>query len=215
MAGRWALQHRIRMQVEEEPLQPQHERKDLLRWAGLTCLLVALDQVSKLIVRSTLAPGSSIPLLGDILSVTFIPNYRGFSWFVPVLPEWVEPPFLLLRLLIFVMAFPVYEFYKRSGRATGWAWVALIGISGGTLGNILDDLFMPYTTDFIQVFHSPSANLADLWSFVGVLALLVEVTLRWRRTRPRLQGFRYSWMKATQARREFFGFLLHYLGRKL
>jgi len=203
------------MQVEEEPLQPQHERKDLLRWAGLTCLLVALDQVSKLVVRSTLAPGSSIPLLGDILSVTFIPNYRGFSWFVPVLPEWVELPFLLLRLLIFVMAFPVYEFYKRSGRATGWASVALIGISAGILGNMMDDLLVPYTTDFIQVFQSPSANFADLCSFVGLGALVLEVSLRWRRMRPRWQGLRYSWTKATQARREFFGFLLHYLCRKL
>jgi len=203
------------MRVGEGPRQPQHGRRDFLRWAGLTCLLVALDQVSKLVVRSTLTPGSTLPILGDILSVTFIPNYRGFSWFVPVLPEWVVPPFLLLRLLIFGMAFPVYEFYKRSGRALGWAWVALIGISTGTLGNVLDDLFLPYTTDFIQVFHSPSGNFADLWSFVGVLALLVEVALRWRRTKPRWQGFRYHWSKATQARREFFGFLLHYLGRKL
>ncbi|HUW10417.1 MAG TPA: signal peptidase II, partial [Anaerolineae bacterium] len=135
----------------------------------MTCLLVALDQVSKLVVRSTLTPGSTLPILGDILSVTFIPNYRGFSWFVPVLPEWVVPPFLLLRLFVLVMAFPVYAFYKRSGRASGWASVALIGISAGILGNMMDDLLMPYTTDFIQVFQSPSANFADLWSFVGVL----------------------------------------------
>jgi len=203
------------MEVEEGPRQPHHERKDLLRWAGLTCLLVALDQVTKLVVRSRLTPGSTLPILGDILSVTFIPNYRGFSWFVPVLPEWVVPPFLLLRLFVLVMAFPVYEFYKRSGRASGWACVALICISAGAMGNILDDLFLPYTTDFIQVFQSPSANFADLWSFVGVLALLFEVTLRWRRTKPRWRGFRYHWKKATQVRRAFFGFLLHYFGRKL
>jgi signal peptidase II len=203
------------MQAEQEPWQHGHERKDLLRWAGLTCLLVALDQVSKAIVRTALSPGSSLPLLGDILSVTFVPNYRGFSWFVPVLPEWVKPPFLLLRLFIFVMAFPVYEFCKRSGRASGWASVALIGISAGTLGNILDDLFMPYSTDFVQVFQSPSANFADLCSFVGVLALVVEVTLRWRRMKPHWHGFRYHWTKATQVRRAFFGFLLHYFGRKL
>jgi len=200
--------------VEEKPLQPQHGRRDFLRWAGLTCLLVALDQVSKLVVRSTLTPGSTLPILGDILSVTFIANYRGFSWFVPVLPQWVKPPFLLLRVFILVMAFPVYAFYKRSGRAAGWASVALIGISAGALGNLLDDLFLPYTTDFVQVFHSPSANLADLCSFVGVLALLVEVALWWRKTKPRWRGFRYSWTKATQARREFLRFLLHYLGRK-
>ena len=202
------------MRHQEGPRQPEDEHQDLQRWAGLTCLLVALDQVSKLVVRSTLTPGSTLLILGDILSVTFIPNYRGFSWCVPVLPEWVKPPCLLLRLFVLVMAFPVYEFYKRSGRATGWALVALIGISAGILGNMMDDLLMPYTTDFIQVFQSPSASFADLCSFVGLGALVLEVSLRWRKMRPRWQGLRFSWTKATQARREFLRFLLHYLGRK-
>jgi len=176
---------------------------------------VAIDQGAKLAVRSTIAPGSSLPIFGDIVRVTFVPNYRGFSWFLPVLPEWVKPPFLLSRLFIVAMAFPVYEFYKRSGRASGWASVALMGISAGTLGNTLDDLFMPYTRDFIQVLRFPSANFADLESFVGVGALMVEVTLRWRRTEPHWQDFRYHWTKATQVRRAFFEFLLQCFGRKL
>jgi lipoprotein signal peptidase len=165
-------------------------------------------------VRSTLTPGNSIPLLGDVLRVTFVRNYQGFSWFVPTLPEWVKPPFLLLRLLIFLLAFPVYEFDKRSGRASGWALVALIGISAGILGNVLDDLFVPYTTDFLQVFHSPSANLADLCSWVGLLALLVEITLRWRSTNSRWRGFRHCWAEATQVRQAFLEFLQHYWRRE-
>jgi signal peptidase II len=192
--------------------QSGRERRDLLRWAGLISLLVAIDQLSKLGVRATLAPGSTLPLLDDLLRITFVPNYRGFSWFVPALPEWVKPPFLLLRLLIFLMAFPVYQFYRQSGQGTRWAWVALIGISAGTMGNVLDDLFFPYTTDFFQVLQSPSGNLADLLSFVGVGALLVEVALRWTRERPRWRGLRYHWAAATQVRRSFFAFLWHYFG---
>jgi len=186
-----------------------------MRWVGLTCLLAAIDQVTKLVVRSAMTPASSLPIFADVVRVTFVPNYRGFSWFVPVLPEWVKPPFLLLRLFISVMAFPVYEFYRRSARASVWASVALIGISAGTLGNVLDDLFMPYTTDFIQVLRFPSANFADIWSFVGLGALVVEGTSRWRKRQPQWQGFRNHWAKATQVRWAFFEFLLHYLGRKL
>jgi signal peptidase II len=202
------------MQSAQEPLQRGREHRDLLRWAGLTCLLVGVDQVSKLIVRTTLSPGSSLPIFGEVLRVTFVPNYRGFSWFVPVLPEWVKLPFLLLRLVIFVMAFPVYEFYRRYGQGSRWASVALIGISAGTLGNVVDDLFMPYTTDFLQVFQSPSANFADLLSFVGVGALLVEVAIRWRRMKPHWRGFRNFWTKATEVRRAFFTFLMDYFGKK-
>jgi signal peptidase II len=193
--------------------QSGRERRDLLRWAGLISLLVAIDQLSKLGVRATLAPGSTLPLLDDLLRITFVPNYRGFSWFVPVLPEWVKPPFLLLRLLILLMAFPVYQFYRQSGQGTRWAWVALIGISAGTMGNMLDDLFFPYTTDFFQVLQSPSGNFADLVAFVGVGALVVEVALRWKRERPRWRGFRYHWAEATQARRAFLAFLWHYFSR--
>ncbi len=201
------------MESARDPLEGERERRDLLRWAGWTCLLVALDQVSKWVVRTTFSPGGTIPILGDLLRVTFVPNYRGFSWFVPVLPVWVEAPFLLLRMVIFVMAFPVYEFYRRSGQGTRWAWLALIGISAGSVGNILDDLFLPYTTDFLQVCHSPSANIADLLSYVGVGALLVEVALRWRRRKPRWRGFRYHWTEAMQVRGAFFVFLLRYFGR--
>jgi signal peptidase II len=201
------------MASPQGPLPRERERRDVLLWAGLTCLLVAVDQASKWVARTRLSPGSSLSILGDVLRITFIPNYRGFSWLVPVLPQWVKLPFLLLRLVILVMAFPVYEFYKRSGQGSRWAWVALVGISAGILGNLLDDLFVPYTTDFIQVFQSPSANLADLLSYVGVGALLAEVAWRWRRTKPRWRGFRYHWTKATQERRAFFAFLLQYFSR--
>jgi lipoprotein signal peptidase len=201
------------MSPTQGPIERGRERRDVLRWAGFTCLLVAVDQLSKLVVRATLSPGSTLPLLDDILRITFVPNYRGFSWFVPVPPEWVKTPFLLLRLLIFLMAFPVYEFYRRSGQGSRWAWVALIGISAGTMGDALDDLFFPYTTDFIQVCQSPSANFADTLSFVGVGALLVEVALRWRREKPRWRGFRHHLAEATHMRRAFFAFLWHYFGR--
>jgi lipoprotein signal peptidase len=179
----------------------------------LISLLVAIDQLSKLGVRATLAPGSTLPLLDDLLRITFVPNYRGFSWFVPVLPEWVKPPFLLLRLLILLMAFPVYQFYRQSGQGSRWATVALIGISAGTIGNVLDDLFFPYTTDFLQVCRSPSGNFADLLSFVGVGALLVEVSLRWRRDKPCWKGIRHHWAEATRVRQAFLAFLWHYFDR--
>jgi lipoprotein signal peptidase len=134
-----------KMQAEEESTQHGQKHKGLLQWAGLTCFLVVIDQASKAIVRTTLSPGSCRSLLDDILYVTFVPNYQGFSWFVPALPEWVKPLFLLLRLSIFVLAFPVYEFYMQSGQGSRWAWAALLGISAGTLGNLLDDLFVLYT----------------------------------------------------------------------
>ncbi len=68
--------------------------------------------------ENNFAPGTRHPLFDDILYINFAPNCPGFSWFVPALPEWVNLPFAWLRLLILVMAFPVYEFYMRPAQGS-------------------------------------------------------------------------------------------------
>jgi lipoprotein signal peptidase len=105
------------------------------------------------------------------------------------------------------MAFPVYDFYSRSRPSTRWAWLALVALSASIAGNLLDDLFVPYTTDFIQVFDSPSANFADLFSYVGLGALAIEIVLYWRTTRPKWLGWRYHIAQKAQIIRAFLAHL--------
>ena len=184
------------------------------RWLGWICLLTLIDQASKGIVRTTLLPGSRLPIVDNILFITFIPNYHGFSWFVPDLPDWFQPIFLVLRLIILAMAFPVYDFYSQSEQAGRWAWIALITISAGVTGNLLDDIFMTYTTDFIQAFQSPSANLADLFSYAGIGALAVEFGVQWKKKKSRWHGFQHYLAHVVQVRRDFSVFLKRYFTRK-
>jgi lipoprotein signal peptidase len=194
----------------------QHGRKQgkFLLWIGWVCLLTLIDQASKALIRTTLLPGSRLPLIDNVLFITFIPNYRGFSWFVPDLPEWVQLLFLALRIIILVMAFPVYDFYFQSVQVSIWAWIALIAVSAGIAGNLLDDIFAPYTTDFIQVFQLPSANFADLLSYVGIGAIAVEWGIQWRKKKPHWNSFRTYLAHMAQVRQAFFAFLKEYLVRK-
>lgn len=184
------------------------------QWIGWTCLLTLIDQASKVLVRITMLPGNRFSVIDNILFIHFIPNYRGFSWFVPDLPGWIQPSFLTLRIIILLMAFPVYEFYRRFKSASVWAWIALITVSAGIAGNLLDDIFVPYTTDFIQVFQSPSANFADLFGYVGIVALAVESGIQWRRGRPQWSSFQACLAHMAQIRQAFFTFLREYFVRK-
>jgi lipoprotein signal peptidase len=118
------------------------------------------------------------------------------------------------RLIILVMAFPVYDFYYRSEQSSIWSWIALITVSAGVAGNLLDDVFVPYTTDFIQVFHSPSANFADLFIYVCIGALAVELGLKWKKKKPHWRGFSDCLDRGIQIRRDFFDFLKEYFVRK-
>jgi signal peptidase II len=191
------------------------ERRNKFRqWLGYICLLTLIDQASKAFIRITLLPGSRLPFIDHVLFVTFIQNFHGFSWFVPNPPEWFRILFLGLRLIILAMAFPVYDFYFQSRQSGRWAWIALIAISAGVMGNLLDDIFMAYTTDFIQIFQSPSANLADLFSYTGIVALGVGFIVQWKKKRPRWHGLGYFITHVVQIWRDFFFFLKNYFARK-
>jgi lipoprotein signal peptidase len=185
-------------------------RSKFSRWIGWSCLLIAADQVLKAVVRTALLPGSRMALIDGILFIHFVPNYRGFSWFVPDLPGWCHPVFLALRLLILAMAFPVYDFYSHNKPASRWAWIALVLISAGIAGNLLDGLFTPYTTDFIQVFQSPSANFADLYAYAGVAALAIEIAIHLKQQKPGWRGFRNWLSQRDHTRRDFFDFVRGY-----
>jgi lipoprotein signal peptidase len=107
-------------------VQPNTKRPRPLRLITSICLLVAMDQVVRAIVRTNLTPGESIPLLGDVLRITFAPNFSGFSWWVPELPTWTKPVYMALRIVLLLAAFPVYLFYTRTRRQSIWADVAFV-----------------------------------------------------------------------------------------
>lgn len=190
----------------------EHRIGTFRRWIGWAALWVIVDQAAKALVRATLSPGERIPLIDGILFLTFVPNERGFSWFVPDLPAGSQAVFLLVRLILLALAFPVYDFYAHCGQARRWSWVALVALSAGLAGNLLDDLFVPYTTDFLQVWHSPSANFADLFSYAGLGALALEMISG--RKRGPWPGLRASLAQAAQTRRAFLAFLKSYFTAK-
>ena len=158
-------------------MQASSKCNRLLPLIAIACLLVFMDQVSKAIVRTAMAPGSSIPLLDGALQITFVQNFRGFSWWVPTLPAWAKPVYQALLIFIVLAAFPVRTFYSHTRRQSIWADVAVVDLAASAGGHLMDGFFVPYATDFIQVFHSPSANLADIYSYVGIGALTVEMIL--------------------------------------
>jgi len=189
-------------------------RRIFHQWLGLSCVLVAIDQATKALVRASFMPGIRNPIVDDIVFITYMPNCRGFSWFVPEMPEWVQLLFLLVRILILAMAFPLFDFYTYKKQESIWPKIALVMITAGVAGNMVDDLFLGCTTDLIQVFRSPSANLADLYSYVGITALAIGLGGWWKREKIRWRGSRRFLSRVIQSRREFQAFLRGYFVRE-
>jgi signal peptidase II len=145
------------------------------RWLSLVAVglyVVALDQVTKGLVRSALTPGDDLRVVGNFWIALFRNpgiaggGLAGHAVFMSVLATTA-----IGTLLLFL------------ARVRALDRTVLIGfglVIGGGLGNLVDRLRLGYVTDFIV--HGNSAfNLADIAILTGtvlILAGLVAACLR-------------------------------------
>lgn len=133
-------------------------------------LVLALDQMSKLWVRTNLLPGQSLPAEGA-LRLTYTDNPGGLLGLL--VPSSLAP---LLALAIILLAFVLYRRHLHHLSITARMGGAML-IAGGT-GNLIDRVYWGNVTDFIDVrlgatLQWPTFNLADvaILAGAGLLAL--------------------------------------------
>lgn len=138
----------------------------------IAALVVAIDQASKLWVRSLLDLYEVVPLVGP-LSLTHVRNTgSAFGLFANQA--------FLLTLVAIVGLVTVLLFYRYLSRSSILGSLALGLVFGGAVGNLIDRVRFGYVTDFIDVrlwrdFHWPAFNVADSAITVGTIALAVFV----------------------------------------
>ncbi len=132
--------------------------------AGTALAVIAADQLTKALVRSSLDIGESRDLvLGvDLVHVRNSGVAFGFlSGGGAVLVAGTAVA--LLALLVF--------FAMNSGRRLVWLPTGLL--LGGALGNLIDRARDGNVTDFVKLPHFPAFNLADTAITFGVIALVL------------------------------------------
>jgi signal peptidase II len=153
-------------------------------WRGALFLLiaacvVALDQVTKLWVRSNFALYESRPILG-CLSLTNVRNTgSAFGLFVNQA--------FLLALIGVVGVIAILLFYRYFSKSSLLGISALSLVFGGAVGNLIDRFRFGYVTDFIDVrlwhsYHWPAFNVADSAITVGSIMLVIFIFLSFRKT---------------------------------
>lgn len=136
---------------------------------------IAIDQISKVIVRAQVIPGSESDILGDYLTLHNVENTGAFlgmgSDFNPTLRL-----ILLLILPIGVLGYVLYYIIKNKTLDR----LSLIGfccIIGGGIANVYDRIIYGSVTDFLHidlggVFRTGIFNVADMSVMLGMGLLL-------------------------------------------
>ena len=130
--------------------------------------MIALDQVAKAWVLRMLGPseGTSIPLLGRWLSLTFVKNNGVAFGMFQGIPHF----FTLTSIVISIGALLFYRYQLPNNRP--WIQISIGMIVGGAIGNIIDRIRYGYVVDFVHVSWFPGIfNVADSVITVGVLML--------------------------------------------
>jgi signal peptidase II len=141
----------------------------LLLIAGL---VVVVDQVSKAIVRGSLARGEEDEVLG--LRLHHLRNDGLLGGHL----SGVAIPVGILTLVVVVLGLRAYA--RR--RDASFAMRLFAGLLlGGALGNMLDRLRLGYVTDWIARGERNAFNLADLAIYVGLGGLALLLLLDGRR----------------------------------
>lgn len=156
----------------------------------IAAVLVVLDQVTKVLVKTSMMLGESHPMIGSMVNLTFVEN-PGMAFGI----SWGDGK-LILTLLTIVIAGVLVWYLRQIANGHCAPRLAVTLILAGAVGNLIDralygvifgeaPLFYGRVVDFIQVdipditwlgdvhTHFPVFNIADSCVTVGVLLLLL------------------------------------------
>lgn len=149
-------------------------RRNALPWLGVSILVIALDQLSKLIVLRELVPYMPRPVIPHLLNWTLAFNKGAAFSFLADGAGWQVWLFGALAVLVSAI---LTGWLARTPRDDWKTALPLALVIGGALGNLIDRLLHGQVTDFIQVYWRdwawPAFNLADSSICVGAVALIL------------------------------------------
>jgi signal peptidase II len=126
---------------------------------------VALDQITKAIVRDGISPGEQVDLAPGV-DLVRVAN-RGIAFGLLD-----EAGSLVLVLAAAAFAALLTVFLAASDRRGLWLPIGLL--AGGAIGNLIDRVRDGAVTDYVDIGPWPAFNLADVEITIGV-ALLVWI----------------------------------------
>ena len=152
---------------------------------------IAIDQISKIIVRANIQPrtdfqiGERISVIKDFFILMNVENSGAFLGMGSDLNPTLRIIFLLI-LPIIVLGFVLRHILKDK-TLDNWSLFAFSSIIGGGIANVYDRIVYGSVTDFFYidlggVFRTGIFNMADLSVTTGMI-ILVFISFRQKKTK--------------------------------
>jgi len=155
-----------------------------VRSAIIIFLVVMLDRVSKLYIRSSYAEWDITVVIPQIFNIVHAENPgAAFSMLAGAPP--IVRAVLLIGVSLVVMTIVGVMLWRLPKNSGALLSTSLALVFGGAFGNLWDRVFRGSVTDFLQVFigsyEFPAFNVADSAITIGAALLVIDL-LRTRKT---------------------------------
>ncbi len=152
------------------PVAPSGVR-GLLPWLAIAAAVVVLDQATKAIVQSALAPGERVPVI-PFLDLVLVFNTGAAFSFLADASGWQRGFFVAVALG--ASALIVHLLRRHTEERLFCTGLGLI--LGGAIGNLWDRIVLGHVVDFVLLhahgYHFPAFNVADSAITVGAALLI-------------------------------------------
>ena len=155
-----------------------------IRWLWVSVAILALDQLTKLWVVSTLEIGESVNVLPFFDIHRTFNEGAAWSMFADA-GGWQRWAFSAIAIVVSVV---LVVWLRRLALASHALLAgALTLILGGAIGNVLDRLRLGHVVDFVLVYWNdarfPAFNVADAAISIGAACVVLDAVLEGRRSR--------------------------------
>ena len=124
----------------------------------LVVLLLIIDQVTKILVKTNMQLGQSIHVLGDWFQILFIEN-NGMAFGLQFGEGWGKLTLSLLRIILIVLIiFYMRRLLKKGDTPTG-VMVGLAMILTGAIGNMIDSMFYGIIFDYAPFLYGKVVDM--------------------------------------------------------
>lgn len=140
----------------------------------LLSLLVFFDQISKHLIKTYCT--EDIIVIENFFSLISRFN-TGAAWSFLAGKSWAQPFFIVLTFISLIIILLFYLYANKKGYKL--VKIALILVSAGAIGNLIDRLRMGGVVDFLSFkfgnYYFPTFNLADSFITIGIILVVIHL----------------------------------------
>ncbi|WP_071459377.1 signal peptidase II [Bacillus massilinigeriensis] len=138
----------------------------------IAIFVIALDQLTKLLIVKNMEQGDSIKLIDNFLYITSHSN-RGAAWGI------LQNQMIFFYIITIIVVIGLVYYIQKAAKGKPLLGISLGLMLGGAVGNFIDRLFRKEVVDFIDTYifgyDFPIFNIADSALVIGVGLLIVEM----------------------------------------